>query len=120
MIYSQRVSSEDARLARVEQQLVDLSKQVEAARQELGEKIDGGPNVSWERSVRGRLHVLEGDAHASKAANTALAEAQRERRLAVEARKTTRRDRWKMRVQVVGVLVAAVAVALPWVERAWS
>lgn len=92
-----------------------LAEQVEAARAELAEKIDGGPHVAWPQSLRGRLHTLESESAAAKAASTALAEAQRERRKAREERDSARRDRLKTWMQIGGVAVAAVAVMLPYV-----
>lgn len=66
---------------------------------------------------RERLHMIEGEALASKAASAALAEAQRERRKATEERIGNRREIWKVRIQAVGVAVAAIAIALPLIER---
>lgn len=61
--------------------------------------------------------MIEGEALASKAASAALAEAQRERRKATEERIGNRREIWKVRIQAVGVAVAAIAIALPLIER---
>lgn len=92
-----------------------LAKQVDEARAELLERIDGGPHIEYRNSLRGRLHALEGDSIAAKAASQALSEAQRERRLAADERHSSKRDRVKVWVQLVGVIVAGFAVALPYV-----
>lgn len=115
MVYGQRVTTDAERLATVEARLVALAEQVEYVHADLAEKIDGGPHVEWERSLRGRLHALESESAAAKAAGRALAEAQRERRLATQERLTSRRDHVGLIVKVAGVIVAAVAVALPYV-----
>lgn len=113
------MGEEGDRLARVETAVAELSRQVEAARRELADKIDGGPSMPWERSVRGRLHTLEAESSASKAASHALTEAQRIRRETLAERRDDRRDRIKLRVQTLGVVVAAIAVGVPWIERLW-
>ncbi len=52
----ERLSALRERVAAVEQQLNDLRKDVT----DLYEQYQGGHNVTYEHSVRGRLHKLEG------------------------------------------------------------
>lgn len=54
--------TEEARLQRIEERLAALVEQ-----------ISGGPTITWERSVRGRLHKLTDDAAAAKLTADALA-----------------------------------------------
>lgn len=79
--------------------------------------IEGPP---WERSIRGRLHVLEGEGMSAKAAAHALAEAQRERRETREERdqhEARRRGEWWKGVAALSALVAVLA---PYVERIFT
>lgn len=48
--------SVDERLARVEERIAEIQKDIG----EIHEFLDGGPGLPWERSIRGRLHKLEG------------------------------------------------------------
>jgi hypothetical protein len=83
----------EARLARVEEKL-----------REVVELLNGGPTVAWDRSIRGRLHKLTGDASAARAAAEALAAVR-----ATEDRMLSRNE--KRAVIAFGVLQAFVTVA---------
>lgn len=104
-------------MARLEAQVDALAEQIERHHVEMVARIDGGPGTPWERSVRGRLHIIEGERVAQAAASAALAEARRERRLAAqdrakaEGRNRTQFWRW------VGAVIAAAAVALPYLPH---
>lgn len=104
------------RLVAIENRLESLETRLEAQHRDMLDRIDGGPTIQWERSVRGRLHTLEADSVASKAAAAALAEAQRERRKATEERVGDTRATWRIRIQVAAVAVAVVAVAAPYLH----
>lgn len=97
-----------------------LEEVVRTFKRELDEvtaSIDGPP---WERSVRGRLHVMESEASAARAAGAALAEAQAERRRAREDRERAERNRWGWRWKVLaGVTSVALALA-PYVALFWG
>lgn len=70
---------------------------------ELLEMVNGGPSVTWERSLRGRLHAVTNTLDTANALTTALREVRRER-----AR------RWRPWMQFVlaacALLTAAAAV----------
>ena len=102
------MTEDGERLARVEAMLSNLAADVAEHYAWVREQLEGGPNVSKQDSVRGRLHLLEGDKLATSAASRALQEAQRERALAQGERKKAERaaksDFWRW-------LTAAIAVA---------
>ena len=52
----ERLSQLRERLATAEERLTDLRKDVD----DLTQQLHGGQNVTYEHSVRGRLHALEG------------------------------------------------------------
>lgn len=121
--YSRPVGEIEERLATLEEQVRTLRRELVASHASVISRIDGGENVSWERSLRGRLHVLEGESAAAKAASRALAEAQRERRISrsdrvrVESLQNERVWRWvKTTIAVSAILAPYVSHALghPW------
>ncbi len=79
--------TEEARLQRMEDQIADVLEQLE-----------GGQRVSWERSVRGRLHFL-----ANQEAARMLREEQATRNTA---------QRWTRGEKLLGGLVAVLALGL--------
>jgi cytochrome c-type biogenesis protein CcmH/NrfG len=98
-------------------QLAVLVEQVATMREDLAEltrKVDGPP---WERSVRGRLHALEGDASAARIASETLAEAQRERhrteRAAAEAKRARKVTGWKL----LGATTAGIVALYPYLAH---
>ena len=83
----------EERLAVVEERLRDLRA-----------IVNGGDGVTWDQSLRGRLHGLAN----AQASAEALAHAAHELRRAHE--QNTKRRQW-----VVGIVFAAAAVVPPWV-----
>jgi hypothetical protein len=71
---------------------------------ELSELMNGGPNVAWDRCIRGRLHKLSGDATAARAAAEALAAAR-----ATEDRTLSRTEKWA--VITFGALQAIITLS---------
>ena len=84
---------------------------------ELSAAIDGPP---WERSVRGRLHVMEAEAAAARAAGAALAEAQAERRRAREDREHAERNRWSWRWKALAAATSVAIAVAPYVALFWG
>jgi hypothetical protein len=117
-VYSQTVTT-DERLAVVEEQVRALRDDLLSHHRDMLARIDGGEGIPWERSVRGRLHMLEGESVAATVAARALAEAQRERREASRERDADTRDLWSLRLKWGAFLVAGVAVLAPYLERLW-
>lgn len=117
--YSPTVTTLEERLAVVEEQVRALRDDVARHNVAVIDRLDSGPSVPWEKSIRGRLHHLESESHASIAAARALAEAQRERRLAREERESDTRAATTLRVQLAALLVAACAIIAPYVVQFW-
>jgi hypothetical protein len=78
-------------------------ERVEDKLREVVELLNGGPTVEWERSIRGRLHKLTGDASAARAAAEALSTLR-----ATEDRTLSRTE--KRAVIAFGILQAVVTV----------
>ena len=104
----------DERLARLEEQLRGFRSEFERRMAAVMESINGPP---WLRSLRGRLHELEGEAASAKAASRALAEAQREHREARAVREETEHWRWSNAWKWVAALTALAALVLPYLLR---
>jgi hypothetical protein len=75
------------RLRRVEDQLADVIEQ-----------LSGGPRVSWERSVRGRLHLL--------------ATQEAARMLRDQQAAASRSERWTRGEKLAGALFALVGLSI--------
>ena len=118
--YSQHVSEDGERLARVEAMLSNLASDVAEHYAWVREQLEGGPNVRKEDSVRGRLHVLEGNRLATEAAARALTEAQRERAVAQHDRRKAERaakaDLWRWLTAVIAV----AAIVAPYVHGVFT
>lgn len=84
---------------------------------DLTAAIEGPP---WERSVRGRLHVIEAEGSAARAASAALAEAQAERRRARDERERAERSRWSWRWKALAALTSVALAAAPYVALFWG
>jgi hypothetical protein len=85
--------TEEARLQRIEERLAALVEQV-----------SGGPTITWDRSVRGRLHKLTEDANASRLTAAALAQLR-----ATEDKTLSRTE--KRAVIAFGALQSVITVA---------
>lgn len=85
-------------IARLEEQMADLKKDVAANFADLVQRIDGPP---WERSLRGRMHTLESEAQSSKAVHAALEEMKKERQ-----------QGFSRNQKLVGTLVGVMAFGL--------
>lgn len=95
-----------------------LARQVADNTATILERIEGGHDVPWDRSIRGRLHVLEAERVSAHAASRALAEAQRERRLAAADRAEAERRRGRHLWRWVGAVIAVTAIVAPYVAEA--
>lgn len=107
----------DPRGHSLETQLAVLGEQMREVREQQAEiisRLDGPP---WERSMRGRLHALEAEAAASKASSAALAEAQRERRLARAERESAETNRLSLRWKAAGIVGAFALGLYPYVAH---
>jgi len=98
--------------------LANLAGDVAEHHSAVMELIHGGPGLAHEKSIRGRLHILENERAAAVAASRALTEAQRERALAQREREraelTNRAQIWRW----VGAIIAVAAIAAPYIHGA--
>lgn len=100
-----------------ETQLAILREQLEGLRGDVAEVralVEGPP---WERSVRGRLHTLEGEGAAAALASAALAEARLERRRATAARAEQRRGARTFRWKAIGAATALALALYPYLSH---
>jgi hypothetical protein len=67
-------------------------------------ELNGGGNVEWKRSVRGRLHNVETEQDAARLAKAALDEVRR-----------NQQRTWTARERHVALLIAAIGVVTPYV-----
>lgn len=109
----------ESRLARLEVMLANLAADVAENHATVMEQIQGGPALPYEKALRGRVHLLENERAAARAASRALSEAQRERALAQHERKraelTNRSQRWRW----IGAGIAVAAIVAPYVHGAF-
>lgn len=87
------------------------------AHRELVAIVSGPPR---DESLRGRVHVLEGESAAAKVASEALAEVRRERRLIEDARRSVKQQRLSWRWKLLGAITAAAVAVAPYAQMIWG
>lgn len=105
------------RLAALEAEVRSLRSESDRQAHEILARIDGPP---WEGSIRARYHTLKGRVDALESAGLVLAEAQRERRKALDERETGGRRRRSEWWKLLAAVTALVAVLAPYVARVFG
>lgn len=78
-------------------------------------EVNGGNGVSWERSIRGRLHAMQSALASAELLAHAAEEIKQAQRATAHTLETARGRRWSRLTQTLLVLAAIATAAAPYV-----
>ena len=113
-LQAREILARGGRIAALETEVRSLRSESDRQAREILARIDGPP---WEGSIRARYHALKGRVDALESAGLVLAEAQRERRKALDEKDITGRRKRGELWKLLAAATALVAVVAPYASR---